>query len=130
LKPSKIIIYIDTYNGSRLTFTNMLWRIATVTRATLCALSARALASVSTRRCEYVPPLREGDADEPLLTCKTAKQAAFIRISGRPDQSLSNRGFSFRSHFPIMFASRVSFFRLLHAWTPFFWKYFLEEQFV
>jgi len=46
----------------------------------LHALSARA------RRREYVPPLREGDADEPLLTRKT-QQATFIRSSGRPDHS-------------------------------------------
>jgi len=34
----------------------------------------------------------------------------------------------FQSHLPIMFASRVSFLRSLHAWIPFFWKY--AEQFV
>jgi len=34
---------------------------------------------------------------------------------------------SVRSHLPIMFASRVSFLRPLHVWTPFFWKYI--EQF-
>jgi len=85
LKPSKIKIYIDTCNGSRLTFTSMLRRYRQ--RYTSYAVRVfSALASVTTHSPARVLPLREGDADEPLLARKT-QQAAFIKSSGWPGQS-------------------------------------------
>jgi len=131
LKPSKIIIYIDTCNGSRLTFTNMLWQIATITRATLCALSVRARSPARACACrrEYVPPLQEGDADELLLSRKT-QQAAFIRISGQINHR-SNRE-SFSGLFPIALTHYVrkqsELSQASACLNTFFWKYI--EQFV
>jgi len=104
LKPSKIIIHIDTCNGSRLTFTNMLWRY----RHCYTSYAVRAF-SAHARQREHAPAGASTCRSERATRMNFYSHARCNRQhkdlqTARSIIALTERETSFRSHLPITFS--------------------------